>query len=180
MKSVNTDTFRPWFNSYCIYQQKLRQGLEPKPSIESVNNRCQIARGLLAKIKRVISPVQAGLYNAELLLTIRCRNRDSVSRNDFRLITEYLAFARIHDHFEPIDVVGAVVLVVTKSLNTSEVLQTLALVIQKWLVDTMIVRIAMHVGDRFFKSDRFPPRSSDYAMVLGSDHLDPNPGWLVR
>ena len=55
------------------------------------------------------------------------RHCDTVPRNNLRLIAKHLAGCGIHEHLDPLHVVGAVRLVVTKRLQASEIFQSASL-----------------------------------------------------
>ena len=73
----------------------------------------------------------------------RCWNRDPVARNDLLLIRKNLTAAGVHQDLEPVNVIGAVLLMVAKRFNAREVFQSAPLLIQERFIDSKIVGIAM-------------------------------------
>ena len=94
----------------------------------------------------------------------RCWNRDPVARNDLLLIRKNLTAAGVHQDLEPVNVIGAVLLMVAKRFNAREVFQSAALLIQERLIDSKIVGIAMHVDNGLLESDYLLPQS--YKEIL--------------
>lgn len=84
-------------------------------------------------------------------------NRHAVSRNDLRLVAEYLTAPRIHQYLQPVHVIDAVFLMVAESLHAGEILKALASAVQKRLVHPEIVGISMHPCDRLLKCDYLTP-----------------------
>ncbi len=82
----------------------------------------------------------------------------TVRRNDLLLIREDLPRLSIHEDLQPVDVVVAVFLMIAKRFDPSEVLKALPSGIQKWLIDTKIVRVSVHVVPRLFEGDDFSPQ----------------------
>src|SRR5262245_15373746 len=81
------------------------------------------------------------------------RDGRAVRWHDLRLIREHLAALRIHEHLHPMHVVVAVRGVIAKGLDAGEVLDAAAFGVLERLVDSEVVRVAMHVGDRLPEGD---------------------------
>src|SRR5258707_354889 len=83
----------------------------------------------------------------------RRRNGRAIGRHDLGLVRKHFAAARVDRHLEPVHVVGAVRLVVPEGLDAGEVLDAPALGVEQRLVDPVVMRIAVHVGDRSAEGD---------------------------
>src|SRR5437868_2578845 len=90
-------------------------------------------------------------------------NRDAVGRHDLRLIAEHFTALRIYNDFEPLHVVDAIRLIVAKGLDACEVFKPPSLGIKKRPVDAEVMRVAMHIGNGFAKSD--------YLLTQGQQEL---------
>jgi hypothetical protein len=85
-------------------------------------------------------------------VNLRGRDSQSVARDDLRLIREDLAAVGVHEHLQPMHVVGAILLVVTERLDARKVLDPPALGVKERLVDPEVVRVAVDVGAGFAKA----------------------------
>src|SRR5947207_11773641 len=101
----------------------------------------------------------------------RCWNRDPVARNDLLLIRKNLTAAGVHQDLEPVNVIGAVLLMVAKRFNAREVFQSAALLIQERLIDSKIVGIAMHVDNGLLESDCLLPQSHQEVLEAVSETI---------
>src|SRR5882724_7736672 len=90
-----------------------------------------------------------------------CRDGDTVGWNNLRLIGKDFASLGIDEHFQPMDIVDAIFLVITESLYTGEVFQALALGVEKRLINAEIVRIAVNVGNGLAEGDDFRAESQE-------------------
>src|SRR5262249_21358325 len=84
---------------------------------------------------------------------LRRRNGDTIGGHNLRLVGEDVAASRIHYHFEPLHIVGSVLLVVAEGLNARKVLEAPAQRILEWLIHPEVVRIAVYIGDRLAERD---------------------------
>jgi len=93
-------------------------------------------RGLIFK--------KGGTLESRLLLLLipfklGSRNCGPIRRNDLYLVRKHLSAAWVHGYFDPIHVVVAVGLIVTKCFDTRKVLEPAALCILKGLVDPHVM-----------------------------------------
>jgi hypothetical protein len=75
-----------------------------------------------------------------------------------RLVGEYLAAARVHEHLELVDVIDAGASVVAERLDMRKVFEVPTLGTEEGLVGSEIVGVAMDVGDRFAEVDELVPQ----------------------
>src|SRR5262245_14277834 len=74
-------------------------------------------------------------------------NSSPVGRNNLRLKSKYFAAVSIHQYLHPMDIIGAVCLVVAKGLDSRKVFQPAYLGIEERFVNPEIVRVSVNIGD---------------------------------
>src|SRR5215813_13461200 len=80
-------------------------------------------------------------------------NSSTVGGNDLRLKGKHFAAVSIHQHFHPMDIVGAVCLVVAKGLHSRKVFQPASLGIEERFINPEIMRVSVHIGDRLLEGN---------------------------